>query len=155
MLVNYWMGINAERKNKRDSAVYYYEKELAFSNFPDLYFNLSRCFFELNKLDSATWYLSKGIALDPTKKSAVAVLANVYFKLAESAYNRSKHDSAAYYLRQVTLFDPENKQAYHNLVMVYFQTNRRKEAMEVLEIMKKSGIPITQDLLNLSTTTFH
>ncbi len=155
MLVNYWMGINAERKNKKDSAVYYYEKELAFSNFPDLYFNLSRCFFELNKLDSAAWYLSKGIALDPTKKSAVAVLANVYFKLAESAYNRSKHDSAAYYLRQVTLFDPENNQAYHNLAMVYFQTNRRKEAMEVIEIMKKSGIPITQDLLNLSTTTFH
>ena len=155
ILVNYWMGINAELIKKRDSAVYYYKKELALSNFPDLYYNLSRCFFELNKLDSAAWYLSKGIALDPTKKSAVAVLSNIYFKLAESAYSRSKQDSAAYYLRQVTIFDPENKQAYHNLAMVYFQTNRRKEALEVLDIMRKSGMPVTQDLLRLSTITFH
>ena len=150
MLVNYWMGITAERNKKKDSAIFFYKKELTHSNFPDLYFNLSRCLFEMNKLDSAAWYLSKGIELDPTKKSAVNILANVYFKLAESAYERSKYDSAAYYLRQVTQFDPKNEQANHNLAMVYFQTNQRAKALQVIESMRMSGIPISQDLANLS-----
>lgn len=144
------MGINAERKKKFDSAVYFYKKELANSNFPDFYFNLSQCLLNLNRLDSAAWYLSKGIELEPTKKSAVNVLANVYFNLAESAYKRSRYDSVTYYLRQVTTFDPKNEQANHNLAMVYFKTNRRAEALQVIENMKQIGLPISQDLLLLS-----
>jgi len=150
MLVNYWMGINAERKKKFDSAVYFYKKELANSNFSDLYFNLSQCLLNLNRLDSAAWYLSKGIELEPTRKSAVDVLANVLFKLAESAYKRSQYDSTTYYLRQVTTFDQKNEQAYHNLAMVYFQTNHRAEALQVIENMKQTGLTISQDLLLLS-----
>lgn len=150
MLVNYWMGITMERNKKIDSAVYFYKKELANSNFPDLLFNLSRCLFALNKLDSAALYLSKGINLDPSKKSAVGVLANVYFKLAESAYLRSQFDSAAYYLVQVTLFDPKNEQANHNLAMVYFQTNKRAKGLQVMESMRMAGIAISQDLIKLS-----
>ncbi len=150
MLVNYWMGIMADRNKKIDSAIYYYTKELAFSSFPDLYFNLSRCFFELKKLDSAAKYLSKGIELEPDRKAAVNVLADVYFKLAESAWQRSKFDSATHYLRQVTQFDPGNQQANHNLAMVYFQTQQRAKALLVIESMKMAGIPVSQDLVNLS-----
>ncbi|MCX6267228.1 MAG: hypothetical protein NTW16_07710 [Bacteroidetes bacterium] len=150
MLVNFWMGINEERKSRIDSAVYYYKKELAWSNFPDLYFNLSRCLFELNMLDSAAWYLSKGINLDPSRKSAINVLADVYFKLAESSYSRAQYDSAVYYLTQVTIVDPKNEQANHNLAMVYFQTNRRENAMQMIEHMRLIGLPVSQDLLNLA-----
>ncbi len=150
MLVNYWMGITTERKGRTDSAVYYYKKELAFSSFPDLYFNLSRTLFNLNQLDSAAFYLSKGVSLDPTKTAAVSVLASVYFKLAESAYGRQKFDSSAYYLRQVTTFDPHNQQANHNLAMVYFQTGNKTEGLKVLENMRLIGLPISQDLVNLS-----
>ena len=150
MLVNYWMGITSERNKKIDSAVFYYKKELAWSNFPDLYFNLSRALFTLNHLDSAAWYLSKGVALDPTKTAAVGVLANVYFKLAESAYKRSIFDSTTYYLRQVITFDPKNPQANHNLAMVCFQTGHRTEALQVLENMRLAGLSIPKDLLDFS-----
>ena len=150
MLVNYWMGITAERNNRKDSAIYFYKKELAHSNFPDLYFNLSRCLFESNNLDSAAWYLSKGIELEPARTAAVGVLANVYFKLAEGAYQRAKYDSAAHYLRQVTTFDPKNQQANHNLAMVYFLTNQRPKALQVIESMRMTGLPISGDLVNLS-----
>jgi tetratricopeptide (TPR) repeat protein len=150
MLVNYWMGITAERNNKKDSAEYFYKKELAYSNFPDLYFNLSRCLFELNKLDSAAWYLSKGIELEPARTAAVSVLASVYFKLAESAYHRAQYDSAAHYLRQVTTFDPKNQQANHNLAMVYFITKQKAKGLQVMESMKMAGLPVSQDLFDLA-----
>ncbi|MEI7661294.1 MAG: hypothetical protein WCK34_03820, partial [Bacteroidota bacterium] len=150
MLVNYWMGIMAERNGKTDSAVWFYRNELAYSNFPDLYFNLSGCLFKLNRLDSAAFYLSKGVNLDPTKTKAVKVLAEVYFKLAESAYGRRKFDSAACYLRQVTQFDPKNEQASHNLAMVLFQTGRRPEALRVVENMRLNDIPVSRDLAELS-----
>ncbi|MEI7897506.1 MAG: hypothetical protein WCJ26_10760 [bacterium] len=150
MLVNYWMGITMQRKSKTDSAVYYYKRELAYSNFPDLYFNLSKSLFDLNMLDSAARYLSTGISLDPSKKSAVAVLANVYFKLAESAYMRQQFDSAAHYLRQVTTFDPTNAQANHNLALVYFRTNNRAKGLQVLESMKMAGLPVSRDLIEIS-----
>jgi tetratricopeptide (TPR) repeat protein len=150
MLVNYWMGITMQRKNKIDSAAYFYKKELTNANFPDLYFNLSRCLFELNKLDSSAWYLSKGIELDPTKTAAITFLANVYFRLAESAYQRAKYDSAVHYLRQVTTFDPKSEQANHNLAMVYFLTNQRAKGLQVMESMRMSGITVSDDLINLA-----
>jgi len=150
MLVNYWMGITMQRLKKTDSAVYFYKTELSHSNFPDLYFNLSQCLFDAGHLDSAAYYLAKGIELDPTKTAAVTALANVYFKLAESAYQRYQFDSTAYYLQQVTRFDPMNAQAFHNLAMVLFQHNQRDKALAVMEQMRMKGINITPDLVNLS-----
>ena len=150
MLVNYWMGITAERNKKTDSAIYFYRKELAFSNFPDLYFNLSRSLFTVRKFDSAAYFLSKGVELDPSQTSAVKALAEVYFKLAESAYGRQKYDSTVYLLRQVTIFDPKNEQASHNLAMVWFMTGHKTEALQVMEQMQLNNIHISDDLVNLA-----
>lgn len=150
MLVNYWMGITAERNKKTDSAIYFYRKELAFSNFPDLYFNLSRSLFNVEKYDSAAYFLAKGVELDPSRTAAVKVLAEVYFKLAESAFSRQQYDSTVYLLRQVTTFDPRNEQANHNLAMVWFLTGHKKEALQVMEQMRVNGISISGDLVSLA-----
>ena len=150
MLVNYWMGINAQRRKKYDSAELFYKAELHYSNFQDLYFNLSRVLAVQKKFDSAARYLKKGIELDPTKVEAVKSLAGIYFRLAEESWNRNKPDSVIYFLRQVTMFDPANPEANHNLAMVLFKFNKRKEAMEVLGNMRFQGLEIPQDLEAMS-----
>ena len=150
MLVNYWMGINAQRKKKFDSAEFYYKRELKYSNFPDLHFNMSAVLYTLKKYDSAAFYLHKGIELEPTRKEAARVLGTIYFKLAEDCWNRNHPDSVIYFLRQVTIFDPANPEANHNLVMVLFRQNRRKEAMQALDNMRLQGMDIPQDLVAMS-----
>jgi hypothetical protein len=118
MLVNYWMGINSERKNLTDSAAFYYRKEFAYSNFPDLYINFSKVLFDLKKYDSAAYYLDEALKLDPENSKVPKVLSGIYFRLAESSWNRKRFDSAAYYLEQVLRLDPENREAQQNLEMV-------------------------------------
>jgi hypothetical protein len=118
MLVNYWMGISAERKKLPDSAAFYYRKEFAYSNFPDLYINFSKVLYDLKKYDSAAYYLDEALKLDPENSKVPKVLSGIYFRLAESSWNRKRFDSAGYYLEQVLRLEPENQEAKQNLEMV-------------------------------------
>jgi hypothetical protein len=72
-------------------------------------------------------------------------------------------DSAAYCLKRsvdIALQSKKAKEPYipelleescHNLVLVYINRHEKGKAMEVIQLMNENDIPVSQDLMDLTT----
>jgi tetratricopeptide (TPR) repeat protein len=121
-VLNLMLGKIAMNNNHNEEAKEYFLKELKLTNMPGTYTCLARIYVMNNNLDSAACCLKRSVDIALQRKKA-----------KES------------YIPELL------EESCHNLVLVYFNRHEKGKAMEVIQLMNENDIPVSQDLLDLTT----
>jgi hypothetical protein len=121
-VLNLMLGKIAMNNNRNEEAKEYFLRELKLTNMPGTYSCLARIYVMNNNLDSAAYCLKRSVDIALQSK-----------KEKES------------YLPELL------EESCHNLVLVYLNRHEQGKALEVIKLMNDNDIPVSQDLVDLTT----
>ena len=121
-VLNLMLGKIAMNNNRNEEAKEYFLRELKLTNMPGTYTCLARIYVMNNNLDSAAYCLKRSVDIAIQSKKA-----------KES------------YIPELL------EESCHNLVLVYINRHEKGKAMEVIQLMNENDIPVSQDLMDLTT----
>lgn len=129
-------AFNLRKTKEYDAAIHLYHKAIEIEpDNPKLFFDLSSCYFETNKLKQAISVLDTAIILDSTCATCYSNRGLYYYNLYEDSI-------AINDLNKAIELDSGNYVYYSNIALAYYSNKKINQACESFRKAKKLGLKI-------------